>query len=184
MPPRLAIRDIALFERPVKFVRPFRFGSVVINATPQAFVLVEIEGEGKGRAVGATAEFLVPKWFDKRPHLTPAETVEELRCSLLIARELYLEHRSFDTAFGLHAACIARQVKHCAKEDIPPLAAGYGPAEIDKAILDALLRATSTNFFDGMAQNIAGIDARLTRDLNDGDIEKFLSHRRRQERVA
>lgn len=184
MPPRLAIRDIAFFERPVTFARPFRFGAVVISATPQAFVLVEIEVEGKGRAVGASAEFLVPKWFDKRPHLSPAQTVEELRCSLLIARELYLEHRNFDTAFGLHAACIARQAKHCAKEDIPWLAAAYGPAEIDKAILDALLRATNTNFFDGMAQNIAGIDARLSRDLNDADIARFLAGRKRLERVA
>lgn len=184
MAPRLAIRDIAFFERPVTFARPFRFGAVIVEATPQAFVLVEIDVEGKGRAVGAAAEFLVPKWFDKRPHLTPAQTVEELRHSLLIARELYLSHKEFDTAFGLHAACLARQAKLCAKEDIPPLAAAYGPAEIDKAILDALLRATNTNFFDGMAQNIAGIDARLSRDLADDDIEKFLAGRTRLERVA
>src|ERR1043166_1150659 len=105
MSPRLAIRDIAFFERSVTFARPFRFGAITISATPQAFVLVEIEVEGKGRAVGASAEFLVPKWFDKRPQLTPDQTVEALRCSLLIARELYLEHRAFDTAFGLHAAC-------------------------------------------------------------------------------
>ncbi len=107
-----------------------------------------------------------------------------LRCSLLIARELYLEHKEFETAFGLHAACLARQVKHCAKEDIPRLAAAYGPAEIDKAVLDALLRAASTSFFDGMAQNIAGIDARLSRDLQDGDITKFLAGRKRLDRVA
>jgi hypothetical protein len=184
MAPRIAIRDIAFFERPVTFARPFRFGAITISATPQAFVLVEIEVEGEGRAVGASAEFLVPKWFDKRPQLSPAQTVEALRHSLLIARELYLSNKGFDTAFGLHAACIARQVKHCGKEGIPPLAAAYGPAEIDKAILDALLRATSTNFFDGMARNIAGIDARLSRDLTDGDIEKFLGSRRRLERVA
>ena len=184
MPPRLAIRDIAFFERPVRFARPFRFGAVVIHATPQAFVLVEIEVEGRGRAVGASAEFLVPKWFDKRPHLSPEATVEELRCSLLIAREIYLAHKNFDTAFGLHAACMARQLKHCAKENIPPLAAAYGPAEIDKAVLDALLRAMGTNFFDGMSANIAGIDARLSRDLNDADIAPFLKGRKRLERVA
>ena len=184
MPPRLAVRDIAFFERPVSFARPFRFGAVVINATPQAFVLVEVEVEGKARTVGASAEFLVPKWFDKRPHLAPEQTVEELRCSLLIARELYLAHKNFDTAFGLHASCIAAQLKLCAREDIPPLAAVYGLAEIDKAILDAVLRATSTNFFDGMAQNIAGIDARLSRDLSDGDIAQFLKRRKRLERVA
>jgi hypothetical protein len=74
-----------------------------------------------------------------------------LRRSLLIARELYLAHSGFETAFGLHAACIGAQVEACAKEDIPPLAAAYGPAEIDKAILDALLRGAGVNFFDGMA---------------------------------
>ncbi len=140
MPYRLVVRDISFFERPVTFARPFRFGAVVINATPQAFVRVEIDVEGKGRATGASAEFLVPKWFDKRPHLSPEETVTELRRSLLIARELYLAHSGFETAFGLHAACIGAQIEACAREDIPPLAAAYGPAEIDKAILDALLR--------------------------------------------
>jgi hypothetical protein len=181
---RLAVRDIAFFERPVTFVRPFRFGAVVINAAAQAFLRVQIEIEGKGSSVGAAAEMLVPKWFDKRPHLSPDETVDELRRSLLIACDLYLGHKGFDTAFGLHAACIGAQVAACAKEDIPPLAAAYGPAEIDKAILDALLRSAGVNFFDGMAGNIAGIDARLSPDLADGDIAQFLKQRKRLERVA
>jgi hypothetical protein len=184
MPYRLAVRDISFFERPVGFARPFRFGAVVINATPQAFVRVEIEVEGRGRATGASAEFLVPKWFDKRPHLSPEETVTELRRSLLIARELYLAHSGFETAFGLHAAIIGAQIEACAREDIPPLAASYGPAEIDKAILDALLRCTGTNFFDGMAANVPGVDARLAPDLTDVDLARFLAGRKRLERVA
>ena len=184
MPLRLTVKDIAFFERQVTFARPFRFGAVVINATPQAFVRVEIEVEGKGRATGASAEFLVAKWFDKRPHLSPEETVTELRRSLLVARDIYLAHSSFETAFGLHAACIGAQIEACAREDIPPLAAAYGPAEIDKAILDALLRCAGVNFFDGMADNIAGVDARLSRDLDDEDLSRFLASRKRLERVA
>jgi len=66
MPLRLAVRDIALFERAVRFARPFRFGAVVVEAAPQVFVRAEIEIEGKGRSVGASAEMMVPKWFDKR----------------------------------------------------------------------------------------------------------------------
>jgi hypothetical protein len=184
MPCRLTVKDISFFERPVSFARPFRFGAVVINATPQLFVRAEIEVEGRGRAEGASAELLVAKWFDKRPHLSPEETIDELRRSLLIARELYLAHSGFATAFGLHAACIGAQVEACAKEDIPPLAAVYGPAEIDKAILDALLRCVGANFFDGIAANIGGIDARLSRDLGDGDVAQFLAGRKRLERVA
>jgi hypothetical protein len=116
--------------------------------------------------------------------LTPEQTVDELRRSLGIARELYLAGSGFETAFGLHASRMSAQVEACAKEDIPPLAAAYGPAEIDKAILDAVLRALGANFFDGMAQNIAGLDARLSPDLRDDDIARFLAGRRRLERVA
>jgi len=181
---RLAVRDIAFFERPVRFARPFRFGAVVINATPQLFVRVEIEIEGKGRFVGASAEFLVPKWFDKRPTLSPEDTVAELRQALLIARDLYLGHSGLTTAFGLHAACLPAHIEACGQQDIPPLAAAYGPAEIDKAILDALLRGAGVSFFDGLAGNIAGLDARLSPDLDDDDIARFLAARKRLERVA
>jgi hypothetical protein len=84
----------------------------------------------------------------------------------------------------LHAARIGAQIAACSNEDIPALAAACGPAEIDKAVLDALLRAQKTGFFAGMAANIAGIDARLTPDLGDGEIAGFLGQRRRVERVA
>ncbi|WBL80829.1 hypothetical protein I3J27_10555 [Bradyrhizobium xenonodulans] len=186
MAQRLKLRDIAFFERPVQFARPFRFGAITINATPQLFVRVEIEVEGRGVAVGASAELLVPKWFDKRPELSPAQTVDGLRRSLEIARGLYLARTGFLTAFDLHASCIGAQVATCATKNIPALAAAYGPAEIDKAILDALLRGVETNFFNGMAGNVAGIDARLSPDLSDGDITRFLdlANQHRSERIA
>ena len=184
MPPRLRVRDISFFERPIPFAKPFRFGSVVITSSVQVFVRAEIETEGKGISVGASAEMMASKWFDKRAHLSPQQTVDGLRRALFIARELYLARSGFDTAFGHHAAIIAAQVEACAKADIPPLAAGFGPAEIDKAILDALLRGTGANFFDSMAANIAGVDARLSRDLGDEDASRFLGGRQRLERVA
>src|SRR3569832_712815 len=190
MPLRLAVRDIALFERPVRFARPFRFGAVVVEAAAQVFVRAEIEIEGQGsdngRSVGAAAELVVPKWFDKRAHLTPEQTVDELRRSLAIARELYLTGSGFDTAFGHHASRVAAQVEKCGNEDIPPLAAMFGPAEIDKAILDALLRGAGVNFYDGMAANIAGMDARLAPELANDDIAQFLvlANQYRPERVA
>ena len=184
MLPRIAVRDISFFERQVPFTKPFRFGAVVIEAAAQAFVRVEVEVEGKSTSVGASADLMAPKWFDKRPHLAAEQTISELRRSLVIARDLYLGSSGFETAFGLHAQRIAAQVEACASEDIPPLAAAYGPAEIDKAILDALLRCLGVNFFDGMIRNIAGIDATLSPDLRDDDIAQFLSRRQRLQRVA
>ena len=184
MQPRFAVRDISFFERPIPFAKPFRFGSVVITSSVQVFVRAGIEIEGKGASVGASAEMMASKWFDKRAHLSPQQTVDGLRRALSIARELYLARPGLDTAFGHHAAVLAAQVEACAKADIPPLAAGFGPAEIDKAILDALLRGAGIGFFDGMAANIAGIDARLSNDLSDRDVTQFLADRKRLERVA
>jgi hypothetical protein len=184
MAPGLAVRDIAFFERPIDFVRPFRFGSVTITRATQIFVRAEIELEDGSKSVGGSAEMMAPKWFDKRPHLSAEESAAELRRALMIARELYLTGDGFETAFGLHAARIGVQLAACIKEDIPPLAAAYGPAEIDKAVLDALLRAAGKNFFDGMTANIAGIDARLTPDLSGDEIATFLASRRRLDRVA
>src|SRR6186997_2442766 len=146
---RFVLRDIALNERPVAFEHPFRFGAITVNGAPEAIVHAEIELEDGRRSVGATAELMVPKWFNKDPALSAEETVAQLRCSLHFARELYLGH-PFDTAFGLHAACHDRQIARCARADIPALAAAYGPAELDKAILDALLRALGLDIFSGL----------------------------------
>lgn len=180
---RLAITAIELTERRVPFRTPFRFGAVTLHEAPQLFVHVEVEIDGR-IARGATAELMVPKWFNKDPALSAVETVEQLGRSVEIARALYLDLRASDTAFGLHAAIIKKQIAACAAEGIPMLAAAFGPAEIDKAVLDALLRATGTDFFAGMRGNIAGLDNRLTPDLANSDIAAFLASRTPVARVA
>ena len=182
--PRIALREIELYERPVSFVRPFRFGAVTVNAAPQAFVRVVADVEGNGLSTGASAEMMMPKWFDKRPHRDIDGTISDLRRSLLIARDLYLAQSGFHTAFDLHVACMGDQAKACAAADIPPLAAAFGPAELDKAILDALLRALGMNVFDGMTASVAGLDARLAPDLATDEIARYLADRTRLDRVA
>ena len=88
-----------------------------------------------------------------------------------------------DTAFGHHAACHAAVLQACAREGIPALAAAFGPAQIDKAILDALLRAYGRDVFSGLGENIAGLDARLTPDIDDGIIAGYLRSRNPQPRI-
>jgi hypothetical protein len=182
--PRLTVRDIALYERETPFRKPFRFGAVTIERASQAFVRVEIALEDGRTACGETAELMVPKWFDKNPALSTGETVNELRRSLIIARENYFAPQVPLTAFGLHAAVYGEQISRCAAERIPPLAAAFGLAEIDKAILDGLLRAYDIDVFRGLAANIIGLDARLTPDIDDTLIRQFLSSREPLGRVA
>lgn len=183
MSPRIAVKSIDLSERRVPFRHPFRFGAVTVNEAPQIFVHVTIEVDGQ-RSTGAAAELMVPKWFNKDADLSAADTIDQLRQSSAIARTLYLEHTTPDTAFGLHAARNETQVAACGKAGIPPLAANFGTAEIDKAILDALLRSQRTDFFNGMRTNLAGLDARLTPDLDNSAISNFLTGRKVSQRIA
>lgn len=183
MAPRLRVHSIEWFERPVAFRVPFRFGAVTVTAAPQLFLLAEIETKVGHRSLGATAELMVPKWFNKDPALTPDQTVDQLRRALAIARDLYLARMTDDTAFGLHAACHAAALEASAREGIPGLAAAFGPAQIDKAILDALLRAYRRDVFSGLKDNIVGLDARLTSDIEDGAIAGYLQSRNPVSRV-
>lgn len=183
MSPRIAVKSIDLSERRVPFRHPFRFGAVTVNEAPQIFVHVTIEVDGQ-RSTGAAAELMVPKWFNKDADLSAGDTIDQLRQSSAIARTLYLEHTVPDTAFGLHAARNGTQVAACGKAGIPPLAANFGTAEIDKAILDALLRSQRTDFFNGMRTNLAGLDARLTPDLDNSAISNFLTGRKVSQRIA
>ena len=178
MAPTLIVRSISFAERPIRFKMPFRFGAVTVGGAPQVFVHVEIEIEGHGRSLGATAEMLVPKWFNKDPALTADQTVDQLRRSLDIARKLYLAEPRWDTAFALSASRTDAQISECSREGIPDLAAAYGPAELDKAILDALLRALGLDVFEGLRRNVVGLDARLTANMDGAAIASFLSGRR------
>ena len=88
-PRELRLRSVELFERPVTLRLPFRFGAATVTHCPQAFVRVEAAIGGR-TVVGATAELMVPKWFDKSPALTHEQNFEQLREALRLARDAYL----------------------------------------------------------------------------------------------
>jgi len=89
MIPALTVRDIRLAERTVTFQRPFRFGSTTVTSAPQVFVHAEIKIDGR-TSFGATAELMVPKWFDKNP----AISIEETRNGLTKIRQFRSKKRS------------------------------------------------------------------------------------------
>src|SRR5262245_53842623 len=117
--PRFTIREIGLYERATPFRKPFRFGAVTVEGTAQAFIRAEIALEDGRTATGQAAELMVPKWFDKNPDLSTAETVDELRHSLTVARETYLAAGAPRTAFAHHAAAYEAQIARCTAEGMP-----------------------------------------------------------------
>jgi hypothetical protein len=164
--PQFSVEDIRCFERPVVLRLPFRFGAVTVTHAPQAFVRVRIRLADGREACGASAELMVPKWFDKHPALTEAQSFDQLRRSLELAAAAYGSHRASRSAFGHFAAHCGEQLEAAAREDLPPLVAAFGAAEIDKAILDALGRALELPFRTLVQRNLVGVDpARVAPDL-------------------
>ena len=176
MPPRLGVREVQLYERDVRLRMPFRFGAVTLTGAPQAFARVRIALEDGREGWGAAAEMLAPKWFDKDPRLTNEHNLDQLRASLATAARLYRDAGS-DTAFGLFAACHPVQQAAGRERGLNGLVAGYGPALLDRAILDALCRLHAVSFYDAARANLPGLDARLAPDLAGFDLDAFLAAR-------
>jgi L-alanine-DL-glutamate epimerase-like enolase superfamily enzyme len=155
--PAFRIREIELFERPVTLRMPFRFGVVTLREAPQAFVRARIELPDGTSAVGAAAELMAPKWFDKNLALSNEDNFEQLRSVLRLAREAYLSDSTPATAFGHFARHHEAHAKRAGEQGFNPLLASYGPALVDRALLDALCRARGVSFYDAMQANLAGI---------------------------
>jgi hypothetical protein len=151
----LRIHEVQLFQRHVTLRLPFRFGAATVTQCPQAFVRVLAEVNGL-RVEGASAELMVPKWFDKSPALTHEQNFEQLRESLRNAREALLATRGALSPYALsHAAGEAAIVVSVAR-GLPRLAAQFGPALLDKAVADAALRAAGQSWVDGLRAGALG----------------------------
>lgn len=172
--PRLSPVEAGLFERAVPLRLPFRFGAWTMTEASQAFVRVRVRLEDGREAEGAAAEVLAPKWFDKDPALSAADTVGQLRGALASAVRLYAAAGPA-TAFGLWRETYDAQLAGCAAAGIGPLAAGFGPALLDKAVLDALCRAAGVSVFAALAANLPGVEGGAPApDLDGFDVAAFV----------
>jgi hypothetical protein len=156
-PLRFAVREIELYERPVVLRLPFRFGVVTLTQCPQAFARARIELSGGLSAWGAAAEMMAPKWFDKNLLLSNEDNFEQLRDVLLMARSAYLADATPASAFGHFARHYDSHLAAAAAKGYNPLLANYGPALIDRAVLDALCRSQAASFYGAMQGNLPGI---------------------------
>lgn len=141
---KFSVRRLDFFERDVRLRMPFRFGVVTLTAAPQAFVRAEIALENGKASAGAAAELLVPKWFDKSPALSNEDNFAQLRRSLFTARDAYLGGGR-NTAYGHSRPTVG-------------LVENFGPALIDRALLDALCRALGISFYQAVTSNVPGME--------------------------
>lgn len=151
----LRIHEVQLYQRHVTLRLPFRFGAATVTQCPQAFV--RVVGEFDGRSFeGASAELMVPKWFDKSPALTHEQNFEQLREALRNAREAVLAAREAMSPHALSQTAGEAAIAVSVARGLPRLAAQFGPALLDKAVADAALRAVNRSWVDGLRAGVLG----------------------------
>jgi hypothetical protein len=156
--PRLVVRSVDARVRPVRLRLPFRFGAATLTACPQLFVRVEVDVVGVGRGEGFAAELMVPKWFDKRMGFTPRDNVGHLALATTHAADAYT-HDTPATSFALFARHRDALARAGSAAGLTELSSTFGQAVVDRAVIDALCRATDCSFFEAAQRNLFGIDA-------------------------
>ncbi len=171
--PQFRVAEIELRQTPVVLRMPFRFGVVTLRRCHQAFVRTRIETTDGKSYWGVAAEMIVPKWFDKNPALSDEDNFEQQRSVLRWAREAYLADSRPATAFGHFVRHHHAHQRFCEARGFNPLLANYGPALIDRAVLDALCRYTHQSFYSVISSNLAGLDASM-QEFADIDMSAFV----------
>ncbi|WP_440533986.1 enolase C-terminal domain-like protein [Variovorax sp. YR566] len=181
------VEEIRFAERNVTLRLPFRFGAATVTACPQVYVKARIRFADGRTAEGCAAEMMVPKWFDKNPALTNEQNFEQLRFALRDAREAYTAEPDTQTAWTHFASNYAALQARARAKGLQPLVASYGPALIDRALLDALCLHSGVSFAAAMSGNLSGIDVAgsgLADDLAGFDMPGFLSRQSPRTRIA
>jgi len=172
---KVKLEEVERYERPMKMRLAFRFGVITVTGGVQAVIRARVSLDDGRTSEGVAAEALAAKWFEKSPAFTEDQNLDQLRQSLAIAIEHYKEH-GWTTPFGLFAGTYETQHERAAKLGLNPLVASYGPALLDRAIVDAVGRATGQSFAQMIAANVPGIVAtEMMPDIEQADLATFLA---------
>ncbi len=171
---RFALAGLECREWPFRLRMPFRFGVITVTHGRQAVVRARIRLEDGREHWGVAAETLAAKWFDKDPALSDAQNEHQLRRAIEIAADA-TRAAGTRAAFAHFADTYEDVTKAGAAEGLNPLVVSYGRALIDRAMLDALLKALGMSFWSGMRANVGGMTAHpVAADLAGFDFAAML----------
>ncbi|MCW5749848.1 MAG: mandelate racemase [Alphaproteobacteria bacterium] len=175
--PQVKLIEVRRYEWPFRLRMPFRFGAVTHTHGRQAVVRALIRLEDGREGWGVAAESLAAKWFEKDPAYSDEDNFRQLRHALELTEAGYLA-TSPRTAFALYADNYADLIAAGRKARLSPLVTGFGPALIDRAILDALCRLHGISFYRAMQGNLTGMAPHpAIADLGAFDFGAFLAAR-------
>jgi L-alanine-DL-glutamate epimerase-like enolase superfamily enzyme len=176
-PVKFSVKSVDASERPVRLRLPFKFGNTAVTETAQAFVKVELEADTGQTVSGYSAQLMVPRWFNKDTRLSNADTVNELRKTVREAAS-HATQTDSDTIAGITQQCRSECLASLIPNGTPRLAAGFGAAVIEMAMLDAACRFAGLPVEAAVNADLFGLNAHCPSDLDPCFLEARLKNAR------
>jgi hypothetical protein len=143
-----------VLEMPLR--TPFHFGDAAYRELPHLFLAVELDGDHAG-ATGVAADHLSPLWFHADPDVTFEEGLDATHEVVAAAADRALDVAG-ESAFDYWRDLYAAQASWAADTDHPPLLWAFGVSLVERAVIDAVCRATETTFAAAVRANPLGIE--------------------------
>lgn len=172
---KLRVREVELRRRFAPYRMPFHVAGISITGGMQVYARLRAEDEAGRSAWGVAAETPAPIWFDKSRDLALVEA--DINESLYRTAGLYLDERVPRSAFDLFALAYPAQLAWSRQRKVPETIGSFGPALLDRAVLDAACRLAGLSFNAAMLANLPGMDMRLCPDLEGFNLGRFLRSR-------
>jgi len=128
---------------------PFKYGIATMTHMPQVFVRLVCQVDGQS-CEGVSSDLLPPKWFTKIPEKDPQLEIEEMLLVIRNALALAMGKQGA-SAFDLWLELKDAQGHWATEQNLPPLLAHFGTSLVERALIDAVCRATALH------ENLFGI---------------------------
>ncbi len=151
----IQIRNSRVFRFEMRTRMPFRYGITTLTDLPHAFVRLDVEVNNTP-AVGIAADHLPPKWFTKNPDSPAEEDIAEMLRVLHHALAL-ADGAGGDSVWQIWREWYDAQARWGAEENLAPLLTNFGVSLVERALIDAVCRATGQTFAQALRQNTLGI---------------------------
>ena len=177
----LRILDYALRLRSSFTQTPFRYGSGVLTACPQALVRVTVEFNGKV-SHGFAADCLPPLWFDKCSGNSYSQQIVDMCETVQKAADLVDEEASFDNPLDLSLALADTGMPSPSENE---LLTSFGKSMLERSIIDAVCRGVGASFGNLIAGGVICDDRQISFPMDScADVSTHVwNHDKRSARI-
>lgn len=164
----IQVHRIRFHRHPVATRFPFRYGIAAMTNLPHLFLRAEVEVGGR-LVEGVASEGLPPKWFEKDPATTfEADDLPRMERSIAQAARTATERPAATSFFSFWRNVYDAQAEWAAAQGIGGLLANLGTSLVERAVLDALARASGMPLHRLLRDPALGIDLGAVRPERTG----------------